>query len=38
MSNVLVLGASGQIAQWVVKFLTNQPEINQTLFLRNPKN
>ncbi|ALR17908.1 SDR family oxidoreductase [Vibrio natriegens] len=37
MSNVLVLGASGQIAQWVVKFLTNQPEINQTLFLRNPK-
>ncbi|ANQ23842.1 NAD-dependent dehydratase [Vibrio natriegens] len=37
MSNVLVLGASGQIAQWVVKSLTNQPEINQTLFLRNPK-
>ncbi|XAW90464.1 SDR family oxidoreductase [Vibrio sp. CDRSL-10 TSBA] len=37
MSNVLVLGASGQIAQWVVKSLAGEPQINQTLLLRNPK-
>ncbi|MDV5170709.1 SDR family oxidoreductase [Photobacterium rosenbergii] len=37
MSNVLVLGASGQIAQWVVKSLNEQSTVNQTLLLRNPK-
>lgn len=37
MSNVLVLGASGQIAQWVVKSLNEQTTLNQTLLLRNPQ-
>ncbi|UTM58171.1 SDR family oxidoreductase [Photobacterium sp. CCB-ST2H9] len=37
MSNVLVLGASGQIAQWVVKSLNEQTTVNQTLLLRTPK-
>ncbi|MBV1843101.1 SDR family oxidoreductase [Photobacterium ganghwense] len=37
MSNVLVLGASGQIAQWVVKSLNEQTTVNQTLLLRNPQ-
>lgn len=37
MSNVLVLGASGQIAQWVVKSLNEQTTVNQTLLLRSPQ-
>lgn len=37
MTNILVLGASGQIAQWVVKALGDNPSIRQTLVLRNPK-
>ena len=34
MKNVLILGASGQIAQWVVKFLANKNDIKLTLFVR----
>ncbi|MDO5543406.1 MAG: SDR family oxidoreductase [Acinetobacter sp.] len=34
MKNVLVLGATGQIAQWAIDFLQQQPEISLTLFLR----
>ncbi|CAB1223052.1 SDR family oxidoreductase [Acinetobacter bouvetii] len=34
MKNVLVLGATGQIAQWALDFLQKQPEISLTLFLR----
>lgn len=37
MSNILVLGASGQIAQWVVKALANRPGTALTLLLRNPR-
>ncbi len=37
MKNVLVLGANGQIAQWVVKMLSNQNDIKMTLLIRNPK-
>lgn len=34
MKNVLILGASGQIAQWVIKFLANKKDIKLTLFVR----
>ncbi len=34
MKNVLILGASGQIAQGVVKFLATKNDINLTLFVR----
>lgn len=37
MTNVLILGASGQIAQWVVKALSGHPNLSQTLLLRDPK-
>jgi uncharacterized protein YbjT (DUF2867 family) len=37
MRNVLILGASGQIAQWVVKALAGAPDMRQTLLLRDPK-
>jgi uncharacterized protein YbjT (DUF2867 family) len=37
MNNVLILGASGQIAQWVVKALADDSSIRQTLLLRDPK-
>ena len=37
VKNVLLLGASGQIAQWVVKALADQSDISQTLLLRDPK-
>lgn len=37
MTNILILGASGQIAQWVVKMLAGHENIRQTLLLRNPK-
>ncbi|MFY2834670.1 SDR family oxidoreductase [Achromobacter xylosoxidans] len=37
MRNVLILGASGQIAQWVVKALATDPNVHQTLLLRDPK-
>jgi len=35
MKNVLVLGATGQIAQWAVDTLQNQSDIALTLFVRN---
>lgn len=37
MKNILILGASGQIAQWVVKALANEPDSALTLLLRDPK-
>lgn len=35
MKKVLVLGATGQIAKWVVEMLANEKDIKQTLFVRN---
>lgn len=37
MKHILILGASGQIAQWVVKALAFEPDVRQTLLLRDPK-
>lgn len=37
MKNVLILGANGQIARWVVKALAGQQNISQTLLVRNPR-
>lgn len=37
MKKVLVLGAGGQIARWVIEMLANKDEIRLTLFLRHPK-
>lgn len=37
MKNILILGASGQIAQWVVKTLASDQNVRQTLLLRDPK-
>lgn len=37
MTNILILGASGQIAQWVVKALADKKHLRQTLLLRDPK-
>ncbi|MCH7392362.1 SDR family oxidoreductase [Acinetobacter dispersus] len=37
MKNVLVLGASGQIAQWVIEMLANEPNLTQTLLVRDAK-
>lgn len=37
MKRILILGASGQIAQWVVKALAGDPNIRQTLLLRDPR-
>lgn len=37
MKNILILGASGQIAQWVVKALADDPNVHQTLLLRDPR-
>lgn len=34
MKNVLVLGATGQIAKWVIEMLADKPDIQQTLFVR----
>lgn len=34
MKNVLVLGATGQIAKWAIDMLGNQEDIQQTLFVR----
>ena len=36
MQNVLILGANGQIAQWVIQELASEPQIHQTLLLRDP--
>lgn len=37
MNNILILGASGQIAQWVVVALANRPDTTLTLLLRDPR-
>ncbi|GAQ26491.1 SDR family oxidoreductase [Ralstonia insidiosa] len=37
MKNVLILGASGQIAQWVTAALADRNDTALTLLLRNPK-
>lgn len=37
MTNVLVLGASGQVARWAVQMLGERSDIEQTLLVRNPK-
>ena len=37
MKNVLVLGASGQIAQWVIEMLANESNLTQTLLVRDAK-
>jgi uncharacterized protein YbjT (DUF2867 family) len=37
MKKVLILGANGQIAQWVVKALAGHVNVEQTLLLRDPK-
>lgn len=37
MKKVLILGASGQIAQWVVRSLAGDKNVHQTLLLRDPK-
>ncbi|MBV8622476.1 MAG: SDR family oxidoreductase [Herbaspirillum sp.] len=37
MKNILILGASGQIAQWVVNALATDQNVHQTLLLRDPK-
>lgn len=37
MNNVLILGASGQIAKWVVEALADRPDMALTLLVRDPK-
>ena len=37
MKNILILGASGQIARWVIQALAGDPNVGQTLLLRDPK-
>lgn len=37
MNNILILGASGQIAQWVVGALAKRPDTRLTLLLRDPR-
>lgn len=37
MKNILILGASGQIAQWVIRSLATETQVRQTLLLRDPK-
>jgi uncharacterized protein YbjT (DUF2867 family) len=37
MTNVLILGAGGQIAHWVIRMLANDKATKLTLFLRNAK-
>ncbi|WP_151716682.1 SDR family oxidoreductase [Acinetobacter sp. TUM15071] len=37
MKNILVLGASGQIAQWAIEMLANEPNLTQTLLVRDAK-
>jgi uncharacterized protein YbjT (DUF2867 family) len=37
VKNVLILGASGQIARWVVQALAGDRSVQQTLLLRDPK-
>jgi uncharacterized protein YbjT (DUF2867 family) len=35
MEKVLILGAAGQIAKYVIEFLLKEPDVQLTLFLRN---
>ncbi len=37
MKKVLVLGAGGQIAQWVIRMLADSKGVELTLFLRHAK-
>lgn len=37
MKKVLILGAAGQIAIWAIQMLANEPELTQTLFVRDTK-
>ena len=37
MNNILILGAGGQVAQWVVKALANRTDTTLTLLLRDPR-
>jgi saccharopine dehydrogenase-like NADP-dependent oxidoreductase len=37
MKKVLILGADGQIARWVIEMLANKKDVELTLFLRHPK-
>lgn len=37
MKQVLILGATGQIAQWVARGLGQRDDVQQTLLLRNPR-
>lgn len=37
MKNVLILGASGQIARWLISSLAAEKDVQQTLLLRDPK-
>lgn len=37
MKKVLILGATGQIAQWVARGLGQRDDLQQTLLLRNPR-
>ncbi|BCV58155.1 hypothetical protein TUM17384_21000 [Shewanella algae] len=36
MTKVLILGANGQIARWVVQMLADHKDIDQTLLVRDP--
>jgi uncharacterized protein YbjT (DUF2867 family) len=37
MRNLLILGANGQIARWVIKALADDPAVRQTLLVRDAK-
>ncbi len=37
MKNILILGAGGQIARWVIRDLADAPDLALTLLVRNPK-
>ena len=37
MKKVLILGAGGQIAQWVIEMLAERHDVKLTLFLRHAK-
>ena len=37
MKHVLILGAAGQIAKWAIEILANEPDLTQTLLVRDTK-
>lgn len=37
MKHVLILGAAGQIAKWAIELLANEPDLTQTLLVRDAK-